>query len=152
MRRITKFILLAALAVPVLAAEPADLAAEVRAAVQAFNDAYANNAVEAYFDHYADGASLFFYGERHDVSAYHDEWAEMITAGGGVVKNELSDVRIQVLPGDAVAIASYFVDYALRTPDGEVAESKGFESEVWQKIDGEWKVVSLHYTVVADNS
>lgn len=149
MRKMTSFILLAALALPVFAAEPADVAAEVRAAVHAFNEAYANDEVEAYFDHYADGALVFFYGARQDLSAYHEEWAKMITAGGGVVRNELSDVRIQVMPGDEVAIASYFVDYAMRTPDGEVAESKGFDSEVWQKIDGEWKVVSLHYTEIA---
>ena len=152
MKRMISFVFTAALAVPVPAAEPADIAAEVRAAVEAFNEAYANDEVEAYFDYYADGASLFFFGERQDVSAYHDEWAGMIAAGGGVVKYELSDVRIQVLPGDAVAIASYFVDYGLRMPEGEVAESKGFESEVWQKIDGEWKVVSLHYTEIADGS
>ena len=52
------------------------------------------------------------------------------------------------MPGGDVAVASYFIDYRLRTPDGEVTELKAFESDVWQKIDGAWKVVSLHYTEI----
>lgn len=122
--------------------------AEVRDAVKAFNGAYASNDVEGYFNHYADDAMLYFFGARQDVSVYHEEWAAMVDAGGAVEKNELSDIRVQVLPGGNAAVASYFIDYRLRTPDGEVSGAKAFESDVWQKIDGAWKVVSLHYTEI----
>jgi ketosteroid isomerase-like protein len=122
---------------------------EVRAAVAAFNTAYATNDVESYFSHYTDDATLYFYGERHKVAAYHEEWTAMVDAGGAVEKNDPSDVRVQVLPGDQVAVASYFVDYASRSPEGERTVAMGFESEVWQKIDGEWKIVSLHYSEIA---
>lgn len=152
MRKISSLILLTLLSVPVLAAEHAGVEAEVRDAVRAFNDAYLNDDVETYFGFYADEALVYFYGARQDLSAYHDEWAEMIAAGGGVEKNELSDLRIQVMPGGEVAVASYFVDYGLRTPDGEITASKAFESEVWQKIDGAWKVVNLHYSEIQDGS
>lgn len=122
--------------------------AEVRAAVEAFNGAYARNDVDGYFSHYADDAMVYFFGARHRVSAYHEEWASMIEDGGAVEKNELSDMQVQVLPGGDAAVASYFIDYRLRAPGGEVLEAHAFESDVWQKIDGAWKVVSLHYTEV----
>lgn len=123
--------------------------AEVRAAVKAFNGAYASNQVEDYFSYYADDAMLYFYGARQKVSAYHEEWAEMVDAGGAVEKNELSDIQVRMLPGGVAAVASYFIDYRLRTPDGAVSEAKAFESDVWQEIDGDWKIVALHYTEIS---
>ena len=126
------------------------LEAEVRDAVKAFNGAYANDEVDTYFSYYADDAMVYFYGARQDLAAYHDEWAAMVEAGGTVEKNELSDIQVQVMPGGEVAVATYFVDYRLRTPDGELSESKAFESEVWRKIDDEWKIVNLHYSEIPE--
>jgi ketosteroid isomerase-like protein len=121
---------------------------EVKNAVEAFNGAYATNKVDDYFSYYTDDASLYWEGARQNLSAYHEQWAGMIEAGGGVEKNDLSDIQVKVMPGGNIAIASYFVDYRLRTPDGEVIESKAFESDVWQKVDGAWKLTSLHYTEI----
>jgi len=135
--------------ISIMAEQHSSAEAEVRAAVEAFNDAYASNDVEGYFSHYTDDAKLYFYGERHKVAAYHEEWSAMVDAGGAVEKNDPSDVIVQVLPGDAAAVASYFVDYASRSPEGERTVAMGFESEVWQKINGEWKIVSLHYSEIA---
>jgi ketosteroid isomerase-like protein len=120
--------------------------AEVFLAVKAFNDAYAVNDVEDYFDFYTDDATLYFYGARQKVADYQDEWTAMLDAGGGVVKNELSDVHVQLLPGEDAAVATYFVHNAVRSPEGQTVAARAFETDVWQKIDGEWKIVSLHYT------
>ena len=46
------------------------------------------------------------------------------------------------------AIVSSFIENRSRSPKGDINEEKGFESEVWQKIDGVWKVISLHYSVI----
>jgi ketosteroid isomerase-like protein len=120
--------------------------AEVRDAVKAFNNAYASNSVEAYFSHYTTDATLYFFGARQKVSAYYEEWTEMVDAGGAVEKNELSDLRVQVMPSGDVAVATYFVDNRTRAPDGQTAAARAFETDVWQEIDDEWKVVSLHYS------
>lgn len=121
---------------------------EVRAAVKAFNGAYEENDVGTYFSYYIDHATLYFFGERQDVSAYHEQWQAMVDAGGGVEKNELSDVRVQVLPGGNVAVATYFIDNESRSPDGDTSAAKAFETDVWLKTDGGWKIVSLHYTEI----
>ena len=122
--------------------------AAVRDAVHAFNAAYADNRVDDYFGYYADGADVYFYGARQDLSAYYDTWKAGIEAGGGVEKNDLSDVQIRVLPGGMAAVATYFVDFRSRTPDGDIEEAKAFESEVWQEIDGRWRIVSLHFSEI----
>jgi ketosteroid isomerase-like protein len=123
--------------------EPVD--AEVRAAVDGFNEAYTSNDAHTYFDYYADDATVFFSGERQDMAAYEEEWNALIDAGDGVVVNDLSDIVIQVLPGNTVAISTYFVDNKSRF-DGELVAIKAFETDVWNKIDGKWQIVSLHYT------
>lgn len=124
--------------------------AEIQAAIDGFNKAYATNDADAYFDYYADGATVFFSGARQDMAAYEKEWYALIDAGGGVVVNELSDIVIQVMPGGTVAISTYFVDNKTRY-DGELMELRAFETDVWNKIDGEWKVVSLHYSELDEN-
>jgi len=134
--------------IPAMAAHHESAEDEVRAAVEAFNKAYATNDVEAYFDYYTADVTLYFYGARQDVAGYHEEWSTLVDAGGGVDKNDPSDIKVQVMPGDEVAVATYFVDNAMHSPDGEKSAAKAFESEVWQKIDGKWQIVSLHYTEI----
>jgi ketosteroid isomerase-like protein len=136
------------IAFPAMAQQHSPAEAEVRTAIKAFNDAYASNEVDAYFNHYAADAMVYFYGARQDLSAYREEWAEMVEAGGSVEKNELSDLQVQVMPSGDVAVASYFVDYRLREPDGNVSVAKAFESEVWQKIGDDWQIVNLHYSEI----
>jgi ketosteroid isomerase-like protein len=103
-----------------LAAHHGSAEDEVRAASEAFDRAYATNDVEGYFGFYAEGATVYFSGARQDLSAYHEEWTAMMEAGGGVT----------------------------RSPEGEVSTVRAFETDVWQKIDGEWKIISLHYSEI----
>lgn len=126
-------------------------AAEVRNATDAFNLAYETNDVDGYFDMYAENAMLYFYGDRWEVSTYYDYWKNsMVGAGGGVEKNKASDIQIKVAPGGNTAIVGSFIENRSRSPEGDINEEKGYETEVWQKIDGEWKIISLHYSVIAN--
>ena len=126
-------------------------AEEVRKATLAFNVAYETNDVDGYFDMYTDDAMLYFYGERWEVSTYYDYWKNaMVGAGGGVEKNTTSDIQIKVAPGGNTAVVGSFIENRSHSPEGNINEEKGYETEVWQKIEGEWKIVSLHYSVIPD--
>ena len=149
MNRSLACITLCLLSFAAIADHHATVEAEVRDTVAAFNAAYAENRVDDYFSFYANDTSVYFYGSRQDVAAYHAEWKEIIAAGGAVEKNEPSDLQVQLLPSGDVAVASYFVDYRFRSPEGDISSAKGFESEVWRKIDGAWKIVNLHYSEFA---
>ena len=122
--------------------------ADLDAAITAFNKGYATNDVDTYFGFYADDATVYFYGARQDMAAYYEEWVAMMEAGGGVEMNEMSDLTVQVMPCGDVAIATYFVDNRTRYPDGTKPTVKAFETDVWQKIDGNWKIISLHYSEI----
>ena len=123
--------------------------ADLHAAIKAFDHAYATNDVETYFSFYAGDATVYFYGARQDIAAYHEEWTAMMEAGGGVEMNEMSDLQVQVMPCGDVAIATSFVGNRTRTPDGTTSTIRAFETDVWQKIDGKWKIISLHYSEIA---
>ena len=119
---------------------------EIRGLLNTFNTAYATNDADTYFDLYAEDATVFFYGERQDLAAYEEYWRKTIASGGGALKNEISDIKIQMMPGNEVAIVTYFVDNESKSPEGEVTSVRAFETDVWRKMDEEWKIVSLHYT------
>ena len=123
--------------------------ADLHAAIKAFDHAYANNDVEKYFSFYADDATAYFGDGRVDIAAYHEMWTGLMEAGGGVELNEMSDLQVQVMPGGAVAVVTSFIDNRTRSPDGTKTTSKAFETDVWQKIDGEWKIISLHYSGIS---
>jgi len=123
--------------------------ADLHAAIKAFDHAYATNDVEGYFSFYADDATVYFGDDaRVDVAEYHEMWTGLMAAGGGVELNTMSDLRVQILPGGAAAISTSFIDNRTRSPDGTTSTSKVFETDVWQNIDGKWKIISLHYTVI----
>jgi uncharacterized protein (TIGR02246 family) len=148
MKKVMVCLLWALIPLAALAQQNASVEAEIRALAEKFNTAYATNDADTYFGFYTEDSTLFFFGERQKVAAYSKEWRAAIAAGGGAAKNEMSDLQIQVMPGGETAVATYFVDNETRTEDGGVAPAKAFETDVWQKIDGEWKIISLHYTEI----
>ncbi len=148
MKKILTCLVVALISFSAMAEHHSSVDAEVRDALKAFNSGYASNNIEDYFSFYADDATVYFYGARQNMSVYREEWTEMIDAGGGVEINELSDLQVQVMPSGDVAVATYFLDNRTRAADGQTTTVRAFETEVWQKIDDEWKVVSLHYTEI----
>ena len=69
-------------------------------------------------------------------------------AGGGVELNEMSDIKVQVMPSGDVVIATSFIDNRTRSPDETTTTLREFETDVWQKIDGKWKIISMHYSEI----
>jgi len=53
------------------------------------------------------------------------------------------------MPGGDVAVATSFIDNRTRSPDGTKSTSRAFETDVWQKIDDKWKIISLHYSGIS---
>ncbi len=146
------FICLALLALPltVTADNHGQVPADLQAAIEGFNDAYATNDVDGYFSFYAEDATVYFYGERQDMAAYHKEWQSLMDDGGGVEMNVMSDLVVQLMPGGDVAIATSFIDNRTRYADGTIDEARAFETDVWQKIDGAWKIISLHFSEIPE--
>lgn len=146
MNRIISCMIIALLSFSAAAEQHSEVPENLYAAIKAFDHAYATNDTDTYFDYYAEDATVFYSGDRQDLAAYEESWPQFMQAGGGVEKNEMSDLKVQVLDSGNVAIATSFIDNVTRSPDGTKTAIRAFETDVWQRINGEWKVVSLHYT------
>lgn len=133
---------------PAVADQRGAAEAELREVVVAFNEAYADNDLELYFSHFAEDADMYWSGARHTTAAYRDDYTATVEAGGAVEKNEVSDLVIRMLPGNEAAVASFFIDYRFRNPGGEITVEQAFETEIWEKIDGAWKLVGMHNNVI----
>ena len=134
---------LIALPASVFAAEPEE---EIHALVVEFNEAYLQNDLDRYFAFYADDATLWFNSGRSKLTAYRDSWYKLIGAGGGVRKNTLSDIRVQMSPGGDTAIATYLVEVATEYPGNTLSSQKAHETDVWFKTDDGWRIAHVHYT------
>jgi len=148
MRKILSLLAIVLMSFSAIAEHHGDENADLHAAIKGFDHAYANNDVEKYFSFYADDATVYFGTARVDIAAYHEMWTGLMEAGGGVELNEMSDLQVQVMPGGAVAVVTSFIDNRTRSPDGKTDTSRAFETDVWQKVDGEWKIISLHYSEI----
>ncbi len=139
------FALIALIALPafVYAAEPED---EIRALVVEFNDAYLQNELDKYFDFYADDATLWFNSGRSALTAYRNSWHKLIDSGGGVRKNTLSDIQIQMGPGGETAIATYLVEVETEYPGNKLSSQKAHETDVWFRTADGWRISHVHYT------
>ena len=148
MRKILSCFVIVLMSFSAMAEHHGEENADLHAAIKAFDHAYATNDVETYFSFYADDATVYFGDSRVEIAAYREMWTGLMEAGGGVELNEMSDLQVQVMPSGDVAIATSFINNRTRSPDGTAATSKAFETDVWQKIDGNWKIVSLHYSEI----
>ena len=120
----------------------------IRAMEQTFNGSYAENDLDTYFGIYTKDATLIFFGARQSVADYEEEWRAGIAAGDRIERNDISDMRIQMLPGGEGAIATYFLETVMQSSGGEEIIWKAYETDVWQKIDDTWKVISVHYSEI----
>lgn len=139
------FAVIALTALPsfVVAAEPED---EIRALVVEFNDAYLQNELDKYFDFYSDDATLWFNSGRSTLASYRNSWYKLIDSGGGVRKNTISDIRIQMSPSGDAAVATYQVEVQTEYPGNRLNSQQAHETDVWFKTADGWRVSHVHYT------
>jgi ketosteroid isomerase-like protein len=139
------FAVLTLIALPafVAAADPED---EIRSMVVEFNDAYLQNELDKYFDFYAEDATLWFNSGRSTLASYRDSWYKLIDSGGGVRKNTISDIRIQMSPSGDAAIATYQVEVETEYPGNRLSSQQAHETDVWFKTAGGWRISHVHYT------
>ncbi|MEX2494640.1 MAG: nuclear transport factor 2 family protein [Woeseia sp.] len=136
-------IALAALPAFVLAADPEE---EIRTLVVEFNESYLQNELDKYFSFYADDATLWFNSGRSTLKSYRDSWYELIESGGGVRKNAISDIRIQMSPAGDAAIATYQVEVQTEYPGNRLSSQQANETDIWFKTADGWRISHVHYT------
>jgi ketosteroid isomerase-like protein len=141
-------VLVATLVPPLQAATPTAAEAEIARLERDWNDAYGANDLPKYFGAYADDAVLIFYGERSTVADYRKSWTASVNGGDRLEAVRLTDLVIRIAPPGDTAIASYQLEVRTRHANAKPTDERAFESDVWQKRGGAWKVVHVHYSAI----
>ena len=149
MRKILSCIFILFISLSAVADDHSAKYADIQAAKLAFENAYTTNDVDKYFSFYAQDAKVYFGGSaRGEIAPYYKMWTALMAGGGGVELNKLTDLQIDLAPSGDIAVATSFIDNRRREPDGTRVTAKAFQTDVWRKIDGEWKITSLHYSEI----
>jgi ketosteroid isomerase-like protein len=122
---------------------------QIRELEQKMNDAYGKNDLPAYFSYYAPDFVQWLPEGRTDLEKYKKDWTEYIKKGNQVQEVKLKDVTVRVGPSQDSAVFAYILYVKTKMADGKVTEEENQETDVWFKRQGEWKVVTLHYSPVA---
>jgi ketosteroid isomerase-like protein len=110
-----------------------------------FNGAYERNELDKYFSYYADDVTMWFPTGRETLDGYKKDWYALIKGGGGVEKNAISDMKVQMGPSGDTAIATYALDVVTRAVDGKKTKEHAIETDVWFKRGGTWKLAHVNY-------
>jgi ketosteroid isomerase-like protein len=122
---------------------------QIRELEQKMNDAYGKNDLPTYFSYYAPDFVQWLPEGRTDLEKYKKDWTEYIKKGNQVQEVKLKDVTVRVGPSQDSAVFAYILYVKTKMADGKVTEEENQETDVWFKRQGEWKVVTLHYSPVA---
>jgi ketosteroid isomerase-like protein len=122
---------------------------QIRELEQKMNDAYGKNDLPTYFSYYAPDFVQWLPEGRTDLDKYKKDWTEYIKKGNQVQEVKLKDVMVRVGPSQDSAVFAYILYVKTKLADGKVTEEENQETDVWFKRQGEWKVVTLHYSPVA---
>ncbi len=134
------------------AAERASTLGELRNAIDTFYEAYYDSDFDRYYEFYAqDVVIIDSTGRARTLEEYKIESEEFANAVGDVVRESVVDLvpAIWLSPAGDSAVAHWIHPFVYRTSDGDESTFIFAESDVWSKIDGEWKVVHIHYQEVA---
>jgi ketosteroid isomerase-like protein len=123
---------------------------EITRLEKTWNDAYGANDLPKYFGYYAENPILVFYNKRSTLAEYRKMWAEA-TKTEPVESAKISDLEIQTDPAGDTAVASYELDVRTRHPDGKTTLERAFETDVWFKQKGGWRVAVVHYSTAPAN-
>lgn len=76
---------------------------------------------------------------------YANYLAHHLTPELGEFKSfKFSDYKADVRLEGPIALATESYNYRIETKSGEIAERRGVATSVLKKIDGQWKVISMH--------
>lgn len=145
-RGLASALVLFALLTPLcVAADTAAIEGEITRLERAWNDAYGANDLPKYFSYYSADPILVFYEKRTTLADYRKLWTQTIKTEP-IESAKLADLKVRVGPSGDAVVASYQLEVRTRHPDGKSTSEHAFETDIWLKNAGEWRICAVHYS------
>jgi ketosteroid isomerase-like protein len=110
------------------------------------NAAYAANDLPKYFAYYADDFRGLFPEGPSTLPEYVKMWTDFIKSGGAIEGFTYAELQVQISPSADAAVASYRATVRTKNPGKEPVVEMYFETDVFFKRAGQWKLVEVHYS------
>jgi ketosteroid isomerase-like protein len=131
--------------------EPMDIMDELRKAIRRKNDAYRAGDIAGYFKAYAPDISVYFAGSLMNFEEMRRLTEAQFAGGGKLLEYQIADSdHIAVSAAGDAATVSYPWRERFRFGDGRVTDTEYYETNVWYRRNGEWRMVHIHITTVAE--
>jgi ketosteroid isomerase-like protein len=128
-----------------------DYSEELRSIMWRLPEIYRAGDVQGYLAHYADDLSANYSG----VVANSDEARKFIISlfegDGKTLKFEMGDPKIQFGESTDAAVVSYPWREHFQHPDGHQTDTEYYETDVWLRRNGEWKIANVHQSTVKEH-
>jgi ketosteroid isomerase-like protein len=110
-------------------------------------EAWVRNEVETYLSFYWEDAVLFTVDERISWPQLQERLHSLLKGGGGALMIDLPPADDIVISSQCDAATTIFAWRARsRSIDGAVSERSYFETDVWYRRNGMWKIIRMHLT------
>lgn len=127
-----------------------DSSEELSQAIRRKNTAYGAGAIAGYLATYADDATIF---DRVPMTL--DDLRRLMAsqfADGKTLEYEVADNEpIRFTESGDAAIVSYRLREKFRYGDGRITDTEYYETNVWQRRNGQWQMVHTHLSVVKEH-
>ena len=128
---------------------------ELRTAVDTFYNAWYDSDWDLYYSFYADDVVLIdSSGDHMSLDEYNAKAAQQTERIGSVITDQLHKnlvPTIRVGPNGDAGVAYWTLPFEYQKADGTKTTINWAESDVWWKIDGEWKAVLIHFHAITNS-
>jgi len=102
---------------------------------------------EAYLSFYWEDALIFSVGERMTLAEMRQGVVAQFASGAGPVSLQLPPLTAVAIgeAGDA-ALTSFAWSYRGRSAEGVETDRSNYETDVWYRREGVWKLIHMHLT------
>ena len=123
------------------------IAAEISALHRKRGEIWLQRRLDAYLSFYWDDAILFVVGARMTLPDFRRALVALLEAGGGPLAIDLPPVKDIAISSEGDAATTGFEwRTRSRSADGIDNDESYYETDVWYRRNGTWKIISIHLT------
>ncbi len=117
---------------------------EILTLTRQYNQAWESLDVEAISPYHANDIIYYWHGRKGPSSKTEFEaLLRQLLPSMSSYSHHMIDPQVQLI-GEEVAVVSHEVDGEYRSKDGELSNYDGALTYVFQKIEGQWKIILIH--------
>ena len=124
---------------------------DLRSIMRRLPDIYRAGDIAAYLTHYAHDISANFSGAIMNSDEARKFIASLFEGGGKTLHFQMGDPQMQFSENGDAAIVRYPWRERFRYSDGRQTDIEYYETDVWFRRNGEWKIAHVHQSTIKEH-